>query len=753
MGAEQSPGTIRFDPTDCDRMVVHQPGQIQPHGALLVARAADLVVLQASANTRRRLGFDPGDAQGRRLDDLLGHLAAEVLRSFLARESSDVGPRYALDLPPVEGRERLDVTGHARDGLLILEFEEPTAIPPGLGDPYSMVSEAVRGLQSMQGVVEFCQATVEAVRRFTGFDRVIAYRFAADFSGRVIAESRDPGFDSLLDQRFPAGDVPRPAREVMARNWLRLVPDIDYEPVPLIPRDNPLTGRPLDMSYCLLRHASGVCTTYLRNFGTACLMTMPLLRGGELWGMVTCHHRRPRTVPFALRAACELLAQVASLHLASIEDRETMGERLKRSSARDQLLAGLDRSADPSSWPFDAARTLAGYLPSDGLAIRMGERIETVGSTPDEARLADLFRWLDQHDRAGLFARDGLEDVYPEARSFADRACGLLAIDLKPWLPGWLAWFRREQVETVAWAGDPRKPVELGPMGEYLSPRRSFERWVEAVRGKGTPWTTPEVDAARILRESVIDRLRARGQQQDRLLADLSARKEEADSFAYMASHDLKEPLRGIHRYAHFLAERAGTKLDPDERDRLSGLLRLADRMGGLIESLLHLSQIGRLELEIRECDLDTLAAEAAEIAASRVADARAELELGPLPVLSCDRGWLLEVFVNLITNALKYNDSPQKRVQVGHRPPAAAGEPPIVFVRDNGIGIPERHREAVFGMFRRLHGREAYGGGAGAGLAIVRKIVERHGGRIWVEPSPGGGSTFCFTLAPGGLT
>lgn len=742
------PHGLGFDPADCDRLPIRLPNLIQPHGAMLVLRPGDLVVVQASANTGSWLGVDPDALLGKPVADAIGAVEAERLRAAVSRERLDAGPRFALTLPARGDVLPLDVTVHASDGLLVLEFEAAGRSDAALGDPYTLVRDAVARLQSSADVRAFCQTVADEMRRLTGFDRVMLYRFAADWSGWVLAEARRPDVLSYLDKHFPAGDVPKPARELLARNWLRLVPDIGYTPVPVVPEVNPSTGRPLDMSFCLLRHSSPMCTTYLKNMGTACQMVMPLVRDGRLWGMVSCHHTEPRFVPFPVRAACEVFAQVASLQIAAAEDREAAGERQRLTVGREQLLTGLDRADDPAAWLADSAAALAAYLPADGMAVCGGRRVVLQGRTPDEAAVRDLVAWLGQHHPDGVFATAGLLAEYPPAAAFADRVAGLLAVEFGSALAACVLWFRREEIETVTWAGDPRKPVETGPLGEYLSPRRSFERWAETVRGKGTPWRPAEVEAGARLREAVLDRMRARADQANRLRAELEANRKELDAFVYVASHDLKEPLRGIHGYARLLSEQAGAKLDPEERRRLDGLVRLTDRMGGLIESLLHFSRVGRLDLTLADVDLNAVAKEAAEVAGPRLKEAGAELILGPLPTARCDHAWVREVLVNLLTNAVKYNDKAVKRVEVGAAPSGGPGEPPAVFVRDNGIGIPEKKKEAVFQMFTRLHGRDEYGGGTGAGLAIARKIIERHGGRIWVESTPGAGSVFYFTLA-----
>lgn len=244
-------------------------------------------------------------------------------------------------------------------------------------------------------------------------------------------------------------------------------------------------------------------------------------------------------------------------------------------------------------------------------------------------------------------------------------------------------------------------------------------------------------------------RLRALAEELRDKNAELARSNQDLDDFAYIASHDLKEPLRGIHNYATFLLEDHGAKLDEDGQGKLLTLARLATRMESLIDSLLQFSRVGRVELSNGETDLRELVRATLEPLQITLAQARVEVEVAErMPTIRCDRVRVGEVFHNLIANAVKYNDKPHKRVEVGWQP--GGGGPPVLYVRDNGIGIADKHREAIFRMFKRLHGRDKYGGGTGVGLTIVKKIVERHGGRIWVESAPGEGTTFYFTLAPG---
>ena len=237
---------------------------------------------------------------------------------------------------------------------------------------------------------------------------------------------------------------------------------------------------------------------------------------------------------------------------------------------------------------------------------------------------------------------------------------------------------------------------------------------------------------------------------------ELEQTNRELDDFAYIASHDLKEPLRGIHNYSRFLIEDYANRFDEDGRAKLETLSRLSRRMETLIDSLLHYSRLGRTDLALDEVDVQEVVDDVVERLGISLREQNTEVRIPRrLPVIQSDRVRLGEVFANLITNAIKYNDKPQRWIEIGlvDAPRPVGGDAATehaFYVRDNGIGIQERHLDTVFRIFKRLHARDEFGGGTGAGLTIVRKIVERHHGRVWIESTPGQGTTVFFTLGRG---
>jgi light-regulated signal transduction histidine kinase (bacteriophytochrome) len=753
--------TANTTPDNCDREPVHLPGFVQPHGVLLVLRPDDLVIVQVTENSAPWLGIAPADLLGQPIETVVGRENADSLRTHAAREPLENDPRYVFSFTPRfsphpttgAGPRELDVTAHLADGALVLELEATARSQQKASDIFGLVNGAVARLQATQSLRTFCQTVTEEVARLTGLDRVMVYRFADDDSGWVFAETTAKGLEPLLDLHYPAEDVPKPARDIYNKIWLRPLPDAQAEPVQLIPVVNPHTGKPLDMTYCFLRGASSMYKEYLKNMGVRMSFTMAMHHNGRLWGLIAGHHSEPKVVPHAIRAACEFLAQVVSLQLrAAVEryDAEYAAEiqkRLDRIQSSD-LPEPVNASQFFYQTPF-----LLDYLHAGGSAIRYLGSWKIQGGAPTPAQLDALAIWLASRPANAdlVFQTEILSSVYPPAVEMRHVAAGLMAVPLDRARQNWLMWFRPEIIQTVNWAGDPNaKHIVEGPHGPLLMPRSSFALWKETVRGKSEPWLPVELQAVERLRVAVLEVMQQQADRLTRLNHALETSNDELDSFAYVASHDLKEPLRGIFHHGQQLIDTCSGKLDPESQNRLQSLMRLTKRMDTLIDSLLNYSRAGRMELVMLDVDLNDLLNEALDLVAANRRESNTEIRIPrPLPVACCDVVRVRELLVNLIVNAIKYNDKPRRWVEIGFKDEDSR----VFFVRDNGIGIAARHHAQIFKIFKRLNGRDEFGGGSGAGLTICKKIVERHGGRIWIESTPGEGSTFFFTLAAGSQT
>jgi two-component system, chemotaxis family, sensor kinase Cph1 len=753
---------------NCDDEPVRTPGCIQGQGLMLALRPNDMVAVQVSENWTSWTGTPLDKVLGQPLASLIGADAAQVVARLVGTELLECNPLYALtvQLPgSPSDAEPVDISVHLSDGVLIVEFEtsgRSQAASVTDGDYYSMVKKTLVRLKASASLSAFCDVAAQEVRRITKLDRVMIYRFHADDTGEVVADARREDLHSWFGLRYPANDIPKPAREIFKRIGVRPLPDVDGITCEMVPLLNPDTGRPLDMTYCALRGASVMYTDYLRNMGVSATLTMPILREGELWGLIACHHYTPVSLPYPVRAAAEFLGQMASLEIASAEGREHLQYRLRLDAAHHAVLATASAEGGLAALTNDEAGLLSG-IEATGVAVSEHGQWSVSGLTPNDVQLDALAQWLAMRLESSsrdewVLALDDLPRQFPEAASWAGVASGVLAISVSQRLHGnWVIWFRPEQKQTFNWGGNPyEKAVSTSVHGDRLSPRKSFEIWQETVSCRSTPWKQVEIYAALQLRLLLLDIVIGRAEKLAVLNTDLVRSNDELDAFAYVAGHDLKEPLRGIHKYAHFLMEeaKAGNPLDERGRERIDTLLRLTVRMDNLLDALLHFSRVGRLSLDRDDAALDEVLADALDSLGGRLEDSGIEVRIPrPLPVLRCDRIRVREIFANLIANAAKYNDKAERWVEIGYLDSTVntneAARERVFYVRDNGIGIEQRHQERVFMMFKRLHERDAFGGGSGAGLAIVKKLVEQHQGRIWFESTFGLGTTFYFTLGP----
>jgi light-regulated signal transduction histidine kinase (bacteriophytochrome) len=369
-------------------------------------------------------------------------------------------------------------------------------------------------------------------------------------------------------------------------------------------------------------------------------------------------------------------------------------------------------------------------------------------------------------DTGDLFALNCISDEYPGFADIARTAAGALWVPLSRRHANVVVWLRPEHVSEVTW-GNPVASVALGPDGdERLTPRGSFERWTETVRLRCRPWLSEELVSVRQLHGALGTLLLGQAEALARANVELVRTNAELNAFAYSAAHDLREPLRGVTTLANFMVEDYQDVLDDVGRKRMARLIGQAQRMARLLDSLMDYATLGRADVTLQDVSVAALADEAVEALRGRFDDRHGEFRHGPDAIVRADPVQLLEVLTNLIANALKYNDDRCPVVEVGvmaldattrgHELPevrrtafAPGADPVVVYVLDNGIGIRPENREEVFRVFRRLHSNPEYGAGSGAGLAIVRRIVERHGGSVWIEDGDSGGTRVCFTVEP----
>ena len=751
---------FEVDLSNCDREPVHIPGHVQPHGALLAVDPRKLIVEQVSANVGAFLGEEPDAFLGRPLAELLGGDLATVQRLLL--EGNLEGQARHL-FSRTFGERRLDVLGHLHDDVLLLELEPAEHQHLQRFDLFNVLERGLDELDTASSLEDLAARVARSIRRVSGYDRVMIYRFEEDGHGHVFAEDVNPERDlePFLGLHYPASDIPKQVRALFLRKRLRMLPDAkyDYAEGAIVPAENPRTGAALDMTLGSLRGSSPMYTEYLENMGVRATLTLALTKGHQLWGLIACHHYgEPRIIPYDVRIGCAFVARAVSAQLAVREDadRRAMADRM------DEVKRGLVARAAETNALDALARsspTVAELFRANGTAIVTKEAVVALHDAPPEEVIREIAEFAMARPEMvdGIYVTDRLGEEVPIAKEVG--VAGLLAVPLVLGAGEVVLWFRPEKAESITWAGDPTKPVTHARFGERLTPRKSFEAWTETVRGRSEPFTALERRVALVLRGHLAEAMAGRARRLREENLALQASNEALDAFAYVASHDLKEPLRGISNYAEFLLEDYGALVDSEGLHMMESLVRLADRMRRLIDALLHFARLGEAPVKRQETPLGLVLDEVRDLLSRRLAESDGSVtEATALPRVNADPTMLLDVLANLISNALKYTDEGRPRVEVGALYPGQEGFPEramdadvVLYVRDHGIGIPPEHAADVFRIFKRLQAPDAYGGGTGAGLTIVQRIISKHDGAVFFDSRPGE-TTFYFTLGPRGL-
>ncbi|SAL00327.1 ATP-binding protein [Caballeronia ptereochthonis] len=734
---------------DCDAEPIHIPGGIQPHGFLLVL-SDDLRIAQASENLSSLTGASVETLLGKPLDAVLGESAAQrvehaAVTSALEDSPLHVGPIDVMPAPSGNGTRaakpmHLDVTMHRHDGTLIVEMEAAAASGDAFASMYPLVRTFARGLQDADGVEELAALAVREVRAITGFGRVMLYRFDDEGRSHVIAEDRDESYPSFLHQFFPASDIPRQARALYLRNRIRLVADVNYKPARLVPGVNPVTGRPTDLTYATLRSFSPVHLEYMRNMGTHASMSISIVVRGQLWGLISCHDRDARIVPFDVRVVVEHLGHLLSLQIEAKEERaeseylaalrRTMGRLISAMGEHENFVGGLQA----------VSKDVLSFARSAGAAIVFDDQITLLGATPDEKTVHALTHWLAENT-SGVWATDSLGREWPPAKAHEDTACGVLAVPVSQIFRNYLLWFRPEVMQTIKWAGE---PVKIEAADGASAPRTNFSPWLETVRGHSASWRQGEIEIAGELRGALLNIVLRRAEERAELATELARANKELEAFSYSVSHDLRAPLRHIAGYGDLLREQEGERMSEKSRRFLNNMLESARFAGTLVDDLLTFSQMGRAALRPAPVDLGQLVRSVVQEFEAEGAGRRIEWEIGDLPRVTGDAAFLQLALRNLISNAVKYTrtrESAKIEIFADRR-----GDEYVIGVRDNGVGFDMKYGAKLFGVFQRLHRAEEFEG-TGIGLANVRRIVERHDGRTWAEGWPDEGAVFYFSL------
>ncbi|MBV4452560.1 MULTISPECIES: ATP-binding protein [Pseudomonas] len=727
---------------NCADEPIRFPGAIQPHGVLLTLSEPGLEIIQVSANVGTLFGQAPEALLGQPLHSLIGAEHAQAVRVMAQTNTF-------FDMPPLHVTlNGKDFEGllHRHQNVLVLEFEPRLKDfrPRAVNGRTSNLGKMLQRLQAAKTLQALYEISVNEIQAMTGYDRVLIYRFEDEGHGQVIAEASAPSMELFNGLFFPASDIPEQARELYRTNWLRIIPNAAYEPVPLVPTLRPDTGQPLDLSFSTLRSVSPIHCQYMQNMGVLSSMSISLMSGDKLWGLISCGNREPLLVPNDLRIACQTIGQVLSLQISAMEALDLSRQRDEKLEA----LARLDRTMKASQVSvFDGLAQQPQWLMdltlSGGVAIIEDKQLHRYGNCPEPAQIRVLHKWL-QQSAEPVFSSHNLVAVYPPAAAFQQVASGVLAMSLPKPVDNGVLWFRPEVKESIQWSGDPKKPLDMesSDAGLRLRPRTSFEIWKVEMAGISTKWSHGDLFAANDLRRSALENDLAR-----QVLREQQAVRAREELVA-VVSHDLRNPMTVISMLCGML-QKAFSSDGPHTSRRISSAIdtmqQAAGRMNVLLEDLLDTSKIdaGRYVVKPVALDVSQMFEEACSLLAPLASEKGIDLSFNAEPGLqiNADPERLFQVLSNLIGNAIKFTP---RQGNIGISAMSNGGE--IVFsVRDTGEGIAPEQLPHVFDRYWTQ--TENNPTGNGLGLYITQGIIHAHGGKIVAESEVGRGSEFRFTV------
>jgi chemotaxis family two-component system sensor kinase Cph1 len=742
--------------TNCESEPIHIPGSIQPHGFMLGVNSQTYLIDFCSENSGSYIELAPQAILGKTLSDIFPEQEAEDFKNYASKAIDSAKP-FVFSFNEVP----YNTTVHKSNETLVLELEPFPDGTINLPNLYNQTRTFVSIMEKTSYLHDLCQEIAAETRAITGYDRVMIYKFDSEYNGDVIAESKREDLVSFAGQKYPHTDIPAQARELYIRNPLRMIADINYRPVPILTLDDASekTNKSLDLSLSILRSVSPIHIEYLKNMGVGATLTISLLQNQKLWGLVACHHYSAKTLPHYTRLSALLQGHFLTSQISVREVAEEFEVTQNVDRSLTEMLANLHEN-NQFFEEYHSSDELLKLANASGAAIFYNNKLYKNGITPVDEQLVKLFHFLADNYKSQGLATHSLSDQYPDAHAISQQAAGIVYHALPGNADG-IIWMRQEKVETINWAGNPDKAVLPNEEGLRLSPRKSFERWMEVVKNQSAPWRKSELHAASgfayALQKHINYRLIQTQEDANRALnEELKTANQELANLNWISTHDLKEPLRKIQIFASKVLDREDPDLSAQVKDSVERMRIAAEKMQNLIEDILAYSKAGNSEKVFEEIDLNAVLNNVLRELRENIEERNASIETQELPTLKVIPFQIHQLFLNLISNAIKFTES-GKNPEISVKLSVVNGSDindiispqkdfySIAF-EDNGIGFEKEYEHRIFDVFQRLHPAHKYPG-TGIGLAICKKIAENHKGFITAHSELGKGSVFTLFL------
>ena len=734
---------FEVDHTNCDIEPIHIPGQIQAHGFLIVVDE-QLIVRYFSNNLPKFLPVAASNILGKSIiyfealfeNAHQSDFITQLINLGKVKKSFDQTNPFQIEI----NGEHFYLIISKSANYFMLEFEPAFSSDRDV-DVQRMIGHTLTQMLSDKKLNHLLNNTATQIKKIINYDRVMIYRFGEDGHGEVVAEARNNELESWLGLHYPASDIPKQARELYKHNLTRLIADVNITPANIMTAaDN---KEPLDCTNAQLRAVSPMHILYLKNMGVASSFSISLIYKGELWGLIACHNYTPKFIDYQSRESSKLIGQILSSALEFRQDEENQLAYEGFKNNFDKLSKSLQKSISIEDALTAESTTILDVVNATGAILIYEKNMVKLGTTPNDEQLTKLLKWIKKSITVSLYYTSNLSAVYPEADIYKDVASGMMLFVLSRELDEYAIWFKPEKIKTITWAGNPEKRLETNADGSvYLSPRNSFEAWTQKVAGNSTSWSDEEIKSVLRLKEEITYAINQKAGAIRVLNERLRQAYEELDTFSFTISHDLKNPITAIKGYLQMLA--MNDSIGKDQANILSRITERTNKMNDMIDEILDYSRIGRSEINYQTINIKYLLEDIIKDLDQVYNTQNLKITVGNTPDIRGDRVMMLQVFSNLLSNAVKYSQFQNPAIV---HIEGTANETNICYsIKDNGIGISIGDLPKVFGLFKRMNIVKEIEG-SGVGLAIVKRIVTKHKGKVWVESELGNGATFYVTF------
>ncbi len=491
-----------YDSDFCGSLPIHLTNLIQSYGILLVVEQATGKIIQASENCDQVFNVSVQSLVNTEIQKYIGSEAYISLQEKFARPLKDKIPAVWQ----VNGVQVLSLI-HRRENHLLIEINiEPITSEDQetFLEVYQELKYAMSAIESSPTVEEACKVAAAELKRISGFDKVMIYRFDKEWNGTVLAEVKEDTMESYFGFTFPASDIPQQARQLYLRNPYRFIPDCNYQPVKLYPVINPMTKAFIDLSDCNIRSVAAVHIEYLKNMNVTASMSTRILKNDKLWGLIACHHRTAKNVSYAMCSIFEILSGIISIKISSLENQELHENETRVTNLYTNLIEAVYKSNDLDKTLL-SPQGVMNLFEGTGAVVTANGKVYGVGEIPATENMEDLILWLHTRQPRKNFSTDSLPALYENASDYQAIGSGLLVIPINYLEDQYILVFRPEKIRVINWGGNPDERIQFEKDSRNYHPRHSFKQWQEQVRGTSIPWSDEELKIAESLRSFIYE--------------------------------------------------------------------------------------------------------------------------------------------------------------------------------------------------------------------------------------------------------